>query len=193
MTRYTLSRDGQRTLRNDSGDIIGTYFEEKRGFARQWFTTCASCPWESDTTSGLDRASTDLLLHAENTHACRFCLLGKNEETRRFGSVAVLEDGYPVTPGHTLIIPVVHRHTYFDLTDRELRDVHRALAALHTEFGEQGVTDFNIGWNAGVAAGQTVAHAHCHLIPRRRGDVEDPTGGVRGVIPDKRTYLREEL
>lgn len=169
-----------------------TYFEEKRGFTRQWFTSCVACPWESDITSGLDRAATDLLDHWGEAHACRFCHLAAQEDVRRIGSVAVFEDGYPVTPGHTLIIPIAHRRTYFDLTARELRDTHLALATLHDEFGHEGVTDFNVGWNAGIAAGQTVAHAHCHLIPRRPGDVEDPTGGVRGVIPEKRTYVRKE-
>ncbi|MEZ3158163.1 HIT domain-containing protein [Microbacterium sp. BWR-S6Y] len=105
-----------------------------------------------------------------------------------FGSVAVFLDGYPVTAGHALIVPLAHRRDYFDLTLEELLDTDRALTTLRDEFVRTGVTDFNIGWNSGAAAGQTISHAHCHLIPRRPGDMEDPTGGVRGVIPEKRLY-----
>lgn len=123
---------------------------------------------------------------------CRFCTLATHPDTRVFGSVAAFPDGYPVTPGHMLIIPLAHRGTYFDLTQDEVRDTDMALRVLREEFLTEGVTAFNIGWNAGEAAGQTVPHAHCHLIPRRPGDMEDPTGGVRGVIPDKRTYTRVE-
>ena len=119
---------------------------------------------------------------------CRFCALLTAADVRRFGSVAAFRDGYPVTLGHTLIIPVVHRETYFDLTEQEEKDTRVALHTLRAEFISTGVSDFNIGWNSGRAAGQTVGHAHCHLIPRRVGDMDDPTGGVRGVIPEKRTY-----
>lgn len=121
---------------------------------------------------------------------CRFCELAVAPEVRRFGSVAAFPDGYPVTPGHMLIVPLAHRVTFFDLTRDEVNDTDVALRVLREEFTAAGVDAFNIGWNAGEAAGQTVPHAHCHLIPRRPGDMEDPTGGVRGVIPEKQKYVR---
>lgn len=125
-----------------------------------------------------------------DTSACRFCQLVKKGAVERVGTVGLFLDGYPVTEGHTLIIPLEHRPTFFDLTEQERRDVNRALDMLESRFTAKGVADFNIGWNAGELAGQTVPHAHCHLIPRRPGDMEDPTGGVRGVIPEKQKYVR---
>ena len=120
---------------------------------------------------------------------CRFCQLASDDVIERVGTVGFFLDGYPVTEGHTLIIPLEHRETFFDLSNEERIDTNRALQILRDRFALEGVTDFNIGWNAGELAGQTVPHAHCHLIPRRRGDMEDPTGGVRGVIPSKQKYV----
>ncbi|MFS0884936.1 HIT family protein [Aeromicrobium sp. 179-A 4D2 NHS] len=119
---------------------------------------------------------------------CRFCEFANAEFATRFGSVYYIEDGYAVTPGHLLIIPVTHRETYFDLTDEERRDTERVLRLQSDRLRANGADGFNIGWNAGEAAGQTVMHAHCHLIPRRHGDMDDPRGGVRGVIPERQKY-----
>jgi diadenosine tetraphosphate (Ap4A) HIT family hydrolase len=98
-------------------------------------------------------------------------------------------DGYPVSPGHALVIPKRHVATIFDLTSEEyldlwtlVRDVRNAAA------DDYGVRDFNIGLNDGERAGQTVMHAHIHIIPRRSGDVADPRGGVRWVIPERAAY-----
>lgn len=121
---------------------------------------------------------------------CRFCRVAASGEARLFGTVAAFFDGYPVTPGHTLIVPVAHRGDYFGLTQEEIHDTDIALRTLRDEFAAAGVTAFNIGWNVGEVSGQTIPHAHCHLIPRRPGDMEDPTGGVRGVIPEKQKYVR---
>ena len=107
-------------------------------------------------------------------------------------SVYVLPDAYPVTPGHVLVIPLEHRTDYFDLTSEELQDTHSALLQLRVELLAEGVEGFNIGWNCGDAAGQTVGHAHCHLIPRRVGDMSNPAGGVRGVIPERQKYASTE-
>lgn len=115
---------------------------------------------------------------------CRFC----NITGEQFGSVYVIFDGYAVAPGHVLVIPVEHRADYFELTDQEREDTHRVFAALSAAHRASGVTDFNIGWNCGEAAGQTIMHAHGHLIPRQSGDVADPRGGVRGVIPARQFY-----
>lgn len=125
--------------------------------------------------------------HAGN---CRFCQVAASGEARQFGTVAVFFDGYPVTPGHTLIVPVAHRSDYFGLTQDEVTDTDIALRTLREEFVANGVTAFNIGWNIGEVSGQTIPHAHCHLIPRRPGDMGDPAGGVRGVIPEKQKYAR---
>ena len=98
-------------------------------------------------------------------------------------------DSYPVSNGHLLIIPVRHVEDYFAMTLEEktavMDLVDRGRALLEKNFKPDG---FNIGANCGSAAGQTVQHAHVHLIPRYRGDMDDPRGGVRGVIPEKQKY-----
>jgi ATP adenylyltransferase len=95
-----------------------------------------------------------------------------------------------MTALHTLVIPKRHVSGYFRLGRAELNACHRLLeqekGAL--ERADESVEGFNIGVNEGEAAGQTVSHCHLHLIPRRRGDVEEPEGGVRGVIPGKGAY-----
>lgn len=99
-------------------------------------------------------------------------------------------DQYPVNEGHVLIIPKRHVADFFDLSNEEkqailsLLDESRDL--LVRKYSPDG---FNVGINCGKAAGQTVFHVHVHLIPRYTGDVANPTGGVRGVIPEKRIYL----
>lgn len=103
---------------------------------------------------------------------------------------AAFLDGYPVTPGHMLIVPKRHVEDFWQLTDEELlaiRDLATDIANLWAISGE-GISGWNFGTNAGRAAGQTVFHCHFHLIPRRIGDMEDPRGGVRGVIPEKQKY-----
>jgi diadenosine tetraphosphate (Ap4A) HIT family hydrolase len=100
-----------------------------------------------------------------------------------------IRDGYPVSPGHTLLIPKRHTGSFFDLSTQERDDLlallDRAKQALDAELQPQG---YNIGINDGAAAGQTVPHLHVHLIPRFEGDLPDPRGGVRWVIPAKAKY-----
>ena len=102
----------------------------------------------------------------------------------------LLYDQYPVTIGHILIVCIKHRKTYLELTTEERVDLIDSidLAITITKRKYPEVCDFNVGWNNGPAAGQVVEHFHCHLIPRRLGDVNDPTGGVRGVIPERQNY-----
>jgi diadenosine tetraphosphate (Ap4A) HIT family hydrolase len=99
-------------------------------------------------------------------------------------------DLYPVSEGHTLVITKRHISGYFETTEEERLElwqlIDRAKAELHKKFSPDA---FNIGINDGEAAGQTVPHLHIHLIPRYSGDVSDPAGGVRGVIPDKQRYI----
>ncbi|OYW25639.1 MAG: hypothetical protein B7Z49_00870 [Hydrogenophilales bacterium 12-63-5] len=100
-----------------------------------------------------------------------------------------IRDRYPASPGHLLILPRRHVADWFDTTPDErhamfdLADMARA--RLDAEFHPDG---YNLGVNVGEAAGQTVFHVHLHLLPRYRGDVANPRGGVRGVIPDKQSY-----
>lgn len=102
-----------------------------------------------------------------------------------------ISDAYPVSEGHTLIVPRRHVMSIYDLADAEYNAVWELVSQVHQRL----VTDlrpdgFNIGLNDGVAAGQTVMHAHIHVIPRWNGDVPDPRGGIRWVIPDKASYWK---
>jgi diadenosine tetraphosphate (Ap4A) HIT family hydrolase len=119
---------------------------------------------------------------------CRWIEAGKQVDT--LGAVAAFNDGYPVTEGHMLIVPLRHAENWLSMNEQELRDSD----ALIRKFVEKirrhdsTVTGFNLGMNIGASAGQTVFHAHTHLIPRRDNDTADPKGGVRGVIDGKRGY-----
>lgn len=122
--------------------------------------------------------------------SCRFCNLISEMELLTIGTVSIMEDAYPVTPGHKLILPQRHIVDYFAMNSKEKCDSDRAILLLRTELlnSDPLIEGFNIGTNAGEVAGQTVAHAHIHLIPRRRGDTLLPQGGVRGVIPERMQY-----
>jgi diadenosine tetraphosphate (Ap4A) HIT family hydrolase len=99
-------------------------------------------------------------------------------------------DAFPVAPGHTLIIPKRHVIDYFAMSQEEVMACHELIHQQREAIlGEDAsVVAFNVGINAGEAAGQTVFHAHIHLIPRRAGDVAEPRGGIRHVIPGKGAY-----
>ncbi|MHB1191938.1 MAG: HIT family protein [Longimicrobiales bacterium] len=100
-----------------------------------------------------------------------------------------LRDGYPVAPGHILVIPRRHVASVFDLRPEEWDDLWALVRRIPGEMSELRAADaLNVGINDGPAAGQTVAHAHVHLIPRNLGDVPDPRGGVRWVLPAKADY-----
>ena len=98
-------------------------------------------------------------------------------------------DGFPVNPGHTLIIPKRHIPSLDATTAEENTALFGLLEAVKRHVTDKYKSDvYTIGINQGTAAGQTIPHLHVHLIPRYRGDVSDPTGGVRGVIPQKANY-----
>ncbi|MEQ8235163.1 MAG: HIT family protein [Syntrophomonadaceae bacterium] len=98
-------------------------------------------------------------------------------------------DKYPVNPGHILIIPKRHVSDYFDTTTEERQAFNELIEECKTILEEKYSPDgYNIGVNCGEPAGQTVFHVHVHLIPRFKGDIDNPKGGVRGVIPEKRIY-----
>ena len=101
-----------------------------------------------------------------------------------------IRDMYPVTALHTLIIPRGHVPNYFDLSIQQIEACHRLLVAAQAEIVAQDkdVRGFNIGINQGSAAGQTILHCHIHIIPRRIGDVDDPRGGIRHLMPGKGPY-----
>ena len=102
----------------------------------------------------------------------------------------LIEDKFPVTMGHTLVIPCRYVADYFDLHHPERTAIERLLKDGRDRLRryDSDVVGFNVGVNSGEAAGQTVMHCHVHLIPRRRGYVANARGGVRGVIPDKADY-----
>ena len=101
-----------------------------------------------------------------------------------------VRDGYPVTEMHSLIIPKRHIQDYFDLTTEELIACDQLIRSLKDEISnsDNSVNGFNIGMNSGETAGQTIFHCHIHLIPRRTGDVDNPRGGIRNIIPDMGNY-----
>lgn len=124
--------------------------------------------------------------------SCNFCRLAGSgsDEVLDYGAVVAFLDAYPVSAGHYLIVPKRHVADYFDLNEIELHASNEALRDLRgrTLSRDQSVWGFNVGMNCGEVAGQTVEHAHIHLIPRRSGDTSNPRGGVRGVIPEKMSY-----
>lgn len=130
----------------------------------------------------------NIICYMNNT--CPFCHLDSNRtvilETDLFFAI---HDVYPVSPGHVLVIPKRHCDSFFDLNSIEQNDalllVNKVKVYLDMNFHPDG---YNIGINIGVAAGQTIPHVHIHVIPRYNGDMPDPKGGVRGVIPEKQKY-----
>ena len=122
--------------------------------------------------------------------SCPFCELPNERIVLQNLSATAFFDGYPVTEGHSLVIPKRHVADYWGLTEIERADCHALLQEMREEITRKdpSVTGFNLGTNAGASAGQTVFHCHFHLIPRRDGDVERPRGGIRHVIPGKGFY-----
>ena len=102
-------------------------------------------------------------------------------------------DSYPVSDFHCLIIPKRHVKDYFEMSDEELLACNDLIIKIKNEIlaKDKTVKAFNIGTNAGKISGQSIMHCHIHLIPRREGDVDNPQGGVRSVIPKKQHYKRE--
>ena len=121
--------------------------------------------------------------------ACPFRSVAGDRVFHANRHVLALWDAYPVSPSHALIVPKRHIASWFEATAEERRElidtVELVKAAIQQERHPDG---FNVGWNDGAAAGQTVFHLHIHVIPRYRGDVSDPRGGVRHVIPTKAAY-----
>lgn len=121
---------------------------------------------------------------------CPFCdLSNKIEIICESDLCLAFYDGFPVSPGHTLIIPKRHEASYFNLSYNERQAMNQMLFDVKQKLDEHFHPDgYNIGVNVGEYAGQSVFHCHMHLIPRYKGDVPNPKGGVRGVIPSKQKY-----
>ena len=123
---------------------------------------------------------------------CLFCNKTKQKIIYLSKFFFVVRDSFPVTKLHSLIIPHRHVSDFFDLNDGELSDLNKLLKKQRQSLLDldKEITAFNVGVNAGADAGQSIMHCHVHLIPRRKGDIENPRGGVRGVIPSKQKYVK---
>ena len=124
---------------------------------------------------------------------CLFCDSKKSGIAQENNLAYASYDSYPVSDNHCLIIPKRHVKDYFDMTNDELIACNDLIQMIKNEILENDntVKGFNIGTNAGKIAGQSIMHCHIHLIPRREGDVDNPQGGVRSVIPNKQHYKRK--
>jgi len=120
---------------------------------------------------------------------CPFCNPDPDRILWKDENVYVVRDIFPVSASHSLIIPFRHFASIFEATKEELESIARATVFRKTQLERSLAADgYNIGINEGRSAGQTIPHLHVHLIPRFERDVDDPRGGIRGVIPEKRTY-----
>ena len=124
---------------------------------------------------------------------CLFCDSKKSGIAHENDLAYASYDSYPVSDHHCLIIPKRHIKDYFDMTNNELIACNDLIQIVKNEILSKdiNVKGFNIGTNAGKIAGQSIMHCHIHLIPRREGDVDNPQGGVRSVIPNKQHYKRK--
>lgn len=141
-----------------------------------------------------DRDGTDFrgirALYDDRETGCIFC--ETTRRTIRFENSLCLafDDNYPVVPGHLLVIPKRHISDYFGLRSAERNCMHSLIEQARDELMrlDPKIKGFNIGFNNGTTAGQTVMHCHAHIMPRRQGDIDDPVGGIRNIIPGKGNY-----
>ena len=124
---------------------------------------------------------------------CLFCNINQSGSVHENDFAYTSYDSYPVSKYHSLIIPKRHIKDYFDLSNEELIACNNLIKIIKKEIidKDKTVKGFNLGTNIGKIAGQSIMHCHFHLIPRREGDVENPQGGVRSVIPQKQHYKRK--
>ena len=128
------------------------------------------------------------------TNPCLFCDIKKSGCAHENELAYASYDSYPVSKHHCLVIPKRHIKDYFDLTNEELLACNNLIKSVKNEITnkDKTVRGFNLGTNIGKVSGQSINHCHFHLIPRREGDVENPQGGVRSVIPNKQHYKRKK-
>ena len=123
------------------------------------------------------------------TKNCIFCNIPADRILYQDDYCLYFRDAFPISPGHTLIIPKRHISSVFDANEMEHSAFFSALSVARQEIDKEFNPDsYNIGINDGQEAGQTVPHLHIHLIPRYKGDCVDPRGGVRWIMPDKANY-----
>jgi len=124
---------------------------------------------------------------------CPFCSPSAGRVIYRDAYVTALWDAFPLNPGHALIVPNRHVADWFEATEEERAALMRCVEVCKREIEKHHRADgYNVGFNNGVAAGQTVFHLHVHVIPRLSGDVPDPRGGIRHVLPDKARYWKAD-
>ncbi len=130
------------------------------------------------------------MIHKPESTPCPFCQPASSSILTEDALTYAIDDSFPVNPGHTLIIPKRHVASWFDATDEERLSISELLDTVKEHLDKQTPcpSGYNIGINIGEAAGQTVMHLHVHVIPRYKGDQEDPRGGVRLIFPDKARY-----
>jgi diadenosine tetraphosphate (Ap4A) HIT family hydrolase len=152
--------------------------------------------WECNTNKG-NRDKTNLKelerLYTLRQEDCLFCDIQIKDRQRIIAENSLayaIRDGFPVTPFHTLFIPKRHAIDYFELTQAEVNAINQLIQEQKTYLDklDKSINGYNIGMNCGETAGQTVFHCHVHLIPRRKGDVENPRGGIRHLISGKGYY-----
>ena len=196
--RYdTLKRAGSRCelcgiAANERALHVDHIIPRKHGGSDEPENLQALC-WLCNTNKGAGDATDFRVVresHAVRETGCVFCEFADDRLVASNVLAVAIRDKYPVTLLHTLVIPRRHVSDYFDLHDSEVRALHRLVAQVRHMIMKDNplVEAFNVGVNSGPAAGQTVPHAHVHVIPRRTGDVENPRGGVRGTIPGKADY-----
>ena len=128
------------------------------------------------------------------TPSCRFCAQGERGALYMNGHALVKRDRFPLTEGHTLVIPRRHVQSFFELTPEEHAAICELLVRAKAQIDEEFKPDgYNVGINDGAAAGQTIMHLHLHLIPRYLGDTADPRGGIRWIIPERADYWKKTL
>ena len=179
-------------------DVYETYFTftvivEKMGKEEALSLINKNLQYWNDRASYFDKKLVGFLERADSILSeCIFCkkIKIKNDLIITDTQYFVLRyDEFPVTEGHILIISKEHRPDFSDLTLYEKMNLTQAIdvAREHLKM-KYGIINYNIGINNGEYAGQTIEHFHCHIIPRRKDDVDDPRGGVRGIIPNKQKY-----
>ncbi len=149
---------------------------------------CSTC---NRTKRNTDDTDFRKIVGEHHKEDCLFCKKSKGDEILHENEHAfAILDGYPVSEGHTLIIPKRHFADYFDITQKEQMGIHDIVQIRRKELlrCDESIKGFNLGTNSGDVAGQTIWHCHIHLIPRRKGDTANPRGGVRGAIPGKMGY-----
>ena len=151
--------------------------------------SCNAAKRNTDSTDFRDNQN----IYDSRVDDCLFCNIQSHDQQRIIDEnelAFVIRDAFPVTVGHTLIIPKRHVKDYFSLKQSEINAINQLIQKqkLLLEKEDSKIEGFNIGINNGEAAGQTIFHCHIHLIPRRLGDVENPRGGVRHIIVGKGYY-----